>query len=26
LILEEGKNPITFQSVMDSDGKFTVKG
>jgi len=26
LILEEGKNPITFQSVMDSDGKFTIKG
>ena len=26
LNLEEGKNPITFQSVMDSDGKFTIKG
>jgi type VI secretion system protein len=25
LILEEEKNPITFQSVMDSDGKFTIK-
>jgi len=26
LILGEWKNPITFQSVMDSDGKFTIKG
>jgi len=26
LILEEEKNPITFQSVMDSDGKFTIRG
>ena len=25
LILEEEKNPITFQSVMDSDGNFTIK-
>ena len=26
LNLEEGKNPITFQSVMGSDGKFSIKG
>jgi type VI secretion system protein len=26
LVMEEEKNPITFQSVMDSDGKFTIRG
>jgi predicted component of type VI protein secretion system len=25
LILDEGKNPVTFQTVMDSDGKVTIK-
>jgi len=25
LVLDEGKNPVTFQSVMDSEGKFTIK-
>ena len=26
LALEGEKNPVTFQSVMDSDGKVTIKG
>lgn len=26
LALEGEKNPVTFQSVMDSDGKVTIRG
>jgi type VI secretion system protein len=26
LVLEGEKNPVTFQSVMDSDGKVTITG
>ena len=26
VILEDKKNPVTFQSSMDSDGKFSIRG
>jgi len=26
LILEEEKDPVVFESVMDSDGKVTIRG